>query len=159
MGKGERRAERIFTKWIRLKGITNLFLGVLRRIRFGFQLFLDTVRVNDDRGLSIDRTLVFADAAARTLLFFHDGTFLLVSYNRTIRALFIADEADLLRIPRNASGLVDVGNSHLDEAFLFQRDGPDRFRRADPSAEVAELLTIPDTGNKSRCVKARQSCL
>ncbi len=76
-----------------------------------------------------------------------------------VGALFITDETDLLRIPGNASRLVDMGNSHLNEALLFNGKSPDGLRRANPSAEIAEFLTVADPGNKTRGIEASQACL
>jgi hypothetical protein len=65
-----------------------------------------------------------------------------------IGTLFITDEADLLRIPGNAPVLIDMSHPDLNEAFLFNGEGPDRFGGADPSAKIAELFTISDPGNQ-----------
>ena len=52
-----------------------------------------------------------------------------------------------------------MGDPHLNEAFLFNRDRPDRLRGANPSAEIAEFLTVSDSGNESRGVKTSKACL
>jgi hypothetical protein len=70
-----------------------------------------------------------------------------------IGTLLVADEADLLSIPGNASCLVDMGHTHLDEAFFFNRKVSDRLCGTNPSTKIAEFFTVTDTGNKPRCVK------
>ncbi len=109
--------------------------------------------MNDDGRLSIDGALVLTDAAACALFFFHDGTLLLVTHDRLIGTLLVADQADLLRIPGNASGFVDMGDTHLEETFFFKGKISDRFSWADLPAEIAEFFTITDTGHKPRCIK------
>jgi hypothetical protein len=109
--------------------------------------------VDDDGGFSIDRAFVLTDAASRAFLLFDDGPLLLVAHNREVGTLFVADEADFLRIPGNAPGLVDVSHPHLDEAFFFNGKGSDRFRRTDPAAKITELLTIANTGNETGRIK------
>jgi len=126
---------------------------------FGFQLFLDTGGVDDDRGFAIDRTFVFTDAAARAFFFFDDGAFLVVTDDGMIRTLLITDEADFFRIPGNTPGFVDMGDPHLDETFFFNRKRPDGFGGANPSTKIAELFTVTDSGNEPRCVKASQARL
>ena len=113
--------------------------------------------MNDDRSLTIDRAFVFTDAATGALLFFDNGTFFIIAYNGVVGTLFVTDEADLLRIPGNASRLVDMSDSHLNEALLFNGKSPDRLGRADPSAEITEFLTVADPGNKTRGIEASQA--
>ena len=125
----------------------------------GGYYFLHSRRIDDDRCLSIDGTFVFADAAARAFFFFDDWALLVIANNRLIRTLFVAHETDLLRVPGDASCLVDVSDSHLDEAFLFKGENLNGSGRADPSAEIAEFLTISDTGHEPRRVKASESSL
>ena len=127
-------------------------------IRIGGDLFLGAGGIDDDSGLAIDRALVLADPAARAFLFFDDRTFLLVTDDGLIGALFITHEADLIRIPGDASGLIDVGHSHLNQPLLFKGNGPDRLGGTNPSAEVAELLAVPYARHKPGCIKTRQSC-
>jgi len=92
-------------------------LVVVRRLRF--QFLLDTGGVDNDSCLSIDGALVLTNATACALFFLDDRTLLLVTHDRLIGTLFVADEADLLSIPGNASGLVNMSDTHLDEAFFF----------------------------------------
>jgi hypothetical protein len=125
----------------------------------GGYFFLHPRRIHDDRCLSIDGTFFFTDAAARAFFFFYDWALLFIANNRLIRTLFVAHETDLLRVPGDASGLVDVSDTHLDEAFLFKGEILNGFGRADPSAEIAEFLTISDTGHEPRGVKASESSL
>jgi hypothetical protein len=75
-----------------------------------------------------------------------------------IGTLFIADEADFLSIPGNASSLVDMSHADLDEPFLLKRERLNRLCRTNPSAKIAEFFTIPNTGDKSWCVKTWQAC-
>ena len=126
---------------------------------FGFQLFLDTGGIDDDRGFAIDRTFVLTDPAARAFFFFDDGALFIVTHDGKIGALLITDEADFFRIPGNASGFVDMGDPHLDETFFFNRKRPDGFGGANPSTKIAEFLTVTDSRNEPRCVKASQACL
>ena len=128
-------------------------------VRFWFQFLLDAGGIDDDGGFPIDRALVFADAAACALLLFDDGTFLIIPDNGLIGALLIADEADFIRIPGDAPGLVNVGHPHLDKALLFDSERPNRLGGANPSAEITELLTISDPGNKPRRVETCKTCL
>jgi len=109
---------------------------------------LHTRRIDDDGRFSIDRALVLADATACAFLLFYDGTFFLVTHNRLVGTLFITDEADLFRIPGNAPGLVDMGDSHLDESFFLEGKRPNGFGGADPSAKIAEFFAISDSGNQ-----------
>ena len=109
---------------------------------------MHTRGIDDDGGFSIDRAFVLADATACALLFFHNGTFFLVTYNRLVGTLLITDEADLFRIPRNAPGLVDMGDSHLDESFFLEGKRPNGFGGADPPAKIAEFFAISDPGNQ-----------
>ena len=76
-----------------------------------------------------------------------------------VGALFVTDETDLLCIPGNASRLVDMSDSHLNEALLFNGKSPDRLGRADPSAEITEFLTVADPRNKTWSIESRQACL
>jgi len=132
---------------------------VVRAVIPAGYFLLHSRRIDDDRRFSIDGTFVFTDAAARTFFFFDDWAFLVIANNRLIRTLFVAHETDLLRVPGDASCLVDVSDTHLDEAFLFKGDNLNGFGRADPSAEIAEFLTISDTGHEPRGVKASESSL
>jgi hypothetical protein len=75
-----------------------------------------------------------------------------------IRALLVADKADFVRIPANASCLVDMSDTHLDEALFFNRKRPDRFCRTNSPAKIAEFLTIPNPGNEPRRIKAGETC-
>ena len=125
----------------------------------GDYFFLHSRRIDADRCFSIDGSFVLADAAARAFFFFYDWALLVIANNRLIRTLFVAHETDLLRVPGDASCLVDVSDTHLDEAFLFKGEILNGFGRADPSAEIAEFLTISDTGDKPRGVKASESSL
>ena len=127
--------------------------------RFGFQLLLGAKGVDDNGCFSIDGTLIFTDAATSALLFFDNGTLFIITHNGMVRALFVTDETDFLRIPGNTSRLIDMGNAHLNEAFLLKGESPDRLRRADPSAEIAEFLTIANPGNKPRGVETSQARL
>ena len=127
-------------------------------LRFWFQLLLGTKGVDDDGRFSIDRAFVLTDAATGTLLFFNDGPFLVIAYDGMVGTLFITDKTDLIGIPGNASRLVDMGDAYLNEAFLFNGKRPDRVRRADPSAEIAEFLTVSDPGDKPRGIEASQAC-
>ena len=127
-------------------------------VGFGFYFLLDAGGIDIDGGFSINRTLVFADAAARAFLFLHNRPFLIVPNDRMIGTLLIADEAYLFRIPRNTTRLVDMGDSHLKETFLFDGKMPDCFGRANSSAIIAKLFAITDTGDEPRGVKARQAC-
>ena len=127
--------------------------------RFGFQLLLGTKGVDDDGCFSIDRTFVFADAAARAFLFFHNRAFLVVTHDSVIGTLLIADEAYFFRIPRNATRLVDMGDSHLNKPLLINGKSSNCLRGADSSAEITEFLTVTDPGNKPRGVETRQTCL
>jgi len=67
-----------------------------------------------------------------------------------IRTLFVTDKTDLLRIPGDASRLVDMGNPHLNEALLLNGKSPNCLRGADSSAEITKFLTVTDPGNKPR---------
>jgi hypothetical protein len=111
--------------------------------------------VDDDGGFPVDRTFVLTDTATRTFLFFNDGALLLVTHNREIGTLFVADEADFLRIPGNAPGLVDVSNTHLDKAFFLNGKDTDGFGRTYSTAKIAEFLTIAnawdETGSVETC--------
>jgi len=109
--------------------------------------------MDNDGGFAIDRAFVFADAAPRALLFFNDGPFLVVADNGLVGTLFIADQADLVRIPGDASGFIDVGHPYLNQSFLFKRDRPDCLCGANPPAEIAELLTVSDSRHKPRGVE------
>ncbi len=109
--------------------------------------------MDDDGGLSVDRTLVFADAAARAFFFLDDGALLLITHDRLIGTLLVADETDLLGIPGNTPGFIDMGDTHLEETLLFKGKISDRLCGANLPAEVAEFFTVTDTGNKPWCVK------
>jgi hypothetical protein len=126
---------------------------------FGSQLFLDTGGVDDDRGFTVDRTFVFADAAARAFFFFDDRALLIVTDDGVIGTLLVTDEADFFRVPGDTPCLVDMGDPYLEEAFFLDGKRPDGFGGADPSTEIAEFFAVTDTGNKSRRVKTGQSCL
>ena len=128
-------------------------------LRFRFQFLLGTKGVDDDGRFPIDRTLVFTNATTSTLFFFNDRTLLIVPYDGMVGALFITDETDLISIPGNAPRLVDMGDAYLNEAFLFNGKRPDRVRRADPSAEIAELLTVADAGHQPGGVDPGQARL
>jgi hypothetical protein len=75
-----------------------------------------------------------------------------------IGALFITDKADLLSIPSNASGLVDMSDTYLGETFLFNRKRPDGFSGTDASTKIAEFFTVSDAGNEPGCIKTCQAC-
>jgi hypothetical protein len=137
--------------------LTGLTLVVV--VGLGFQLFLSTGGIDNDGRFALNRTLVLTNTAPGALLFFDHRAFLVVAYNRLIRALLIADKADLIRVPGDAAALIDMRNSHLDQAFLFDGNRPDRFCGANPSAEIAEFLTVSNTGNKSRGIKTCKACL
>jgi hypothetical protein len=132
-------------------GADRYFIFVVIDI-LGLQHFLDAGGVDNDGCLTIDRAFVFADAAARAFFFFNDGALFVVTDDGMIGTLLIADEADFFRIPRNTSCLVDMGDPHLEEAFLFNGKMANRFGGANPSTEIAEFFTVTDTGNKPRCV-------
>ena len=87
------------------------------------------------------------------------GRFLSSPDDGLVGALLVADEADLLRIPGDAPGLVDVGDPHLDQPFLF--DGTGRMASVGQTlaAEIAELLTVADTGDEPRGIKTCQARL
>ena len=129
------------------------------RFRFRFQLLLDTGGIDDDGRFTLDRALVLTDAAPGALLFLDDRAFLVVANDGLIGALLVADKTDLIRVPGDASGLIDVGHPHLNQAFLFERNRLDRLGGANPSAEITEFLTVSDPGNKPWRVKARKACL
>ncbi len=131
--------------------MTGLTLVVV--VGLGFQLFLDTGGIDNDCRFALNRTLVLTDTASSALLFFDHRALLVVTHNRLIRALLIADKADLLRIPCNTSGLVDMGDPYLDEAFFFKGNRLNGFNRADPSAKIAELFAVTDAWDKPRRVK------
>jgi hypothetical protein len=76
-----------------------------------------------------------------------------------VGTLFIADETDLILIPGNAPGLVDVSNTHLDEALFFNGKGPNRLRGTDPSTKIAEFLTIANTRNEPGRIEPCQARL
>ena len=120
---------------------------------FGFEFFLDAGGVNNDGCFSIDRTFVFADAAARAFFFFHDGAFLIITDDGMIGTLLVTDKADFFRIPGNTPCLIDMSNPHLEEALFLYGNGSDRFRGTNPSAKIAELLTIPNSGNEPWRIK------
>jgi hypothetical protein len=126
---------------------------------FGFQLLLDAGGIDDDRRFAVDRAFVLADAAARAFFFFNDGALLIVTDDGMIGTLLVANKADFFRVPSNTPCLVDMGNPHLEEAFFLDGERPDGFGGTDPSTKVAELFTVPDSGNEPRCVKAGQARL
>jgi hypothetical protein len=70
-----------------------------------------------------------------------------------VGTLLIADEADLFRIPGNASCLVNMSDTYLEEALFFNRKRPDRVCGTDPPAKIAEFFTVADTSNKPRSIK------
>jgi hypothetical protein len=74
-----------------------------------------------------------------------------------VGTLFIADEADFILIPGNAPGLIDVSHSHLDEAFLFDGEGPNRFGRTDPTAKIAKLFTIANARDETGRIESCQA--
>ena len=120
----------------------------------GSQYFLNAGRINDNRRFPVNRALIFADSAARTLLFFNDGTFFVITHNSLIGTLLVADQTDLVCIPGNASCFIDVCDSHLDEAFFFYGKRFDRCRGANPTTEITKLFAIADPGNESGGVEA-----
>jgi hypothetical protein len=126
---------------------------------FGFQLLLDAGGVDDDRGFAVDRAFVFADAAARAFFFFDDGALLIVTDDGKIGTLLVTDEADFFRVPGNTPCLVDMSDPHLEEPFFLDGKRPNGFGGTNPSTKIAELFTVPDSGNESRCVKASQARL
>jgi len=126
---------------------------------FGFQLLLDTGGIDDNRGFAIDRTLVFADAAARAFFFLDDGALLIVTDDGEIRTLLITDKADFSRVPGNTPCLVDMSDPHLEEALFLDGKRPNGFGGTYPSAKITELFTVPDSGNQPRCVKTGQTRL
>jgi hypothetical protein len=114
--------------------------------------------MNDDRSFTVDGAFVFTDAATGALLFFDNGPFLVITHDRLIGTLFIANKADLIRIPGNTPCFIDMGNPDLKEAFFFNRHRPDRLSGANPPAKIAEFLTVSDSWNQSRRVKASKAC-
>jgi hypothetical protein len=123
----------------------------------GSQYFLNTGRIDDDGRFPVDRALVLADSAARTLFFLNDGALFVVPDNSLIGTLLIADQTDLLCIPGNASCFIDMCDPHLDEAFFFHGKRFDRCRGANPTTEITKLFAVADPGNESRGVEAGQT--
>ena len=126
---------------------------------FGLQLFLNAGGVDNDSGLAVDGTFVFADAAARAFFFFNDWALLIVADDGMIGALLIADKTDLFRIPRNTTRLIDMSDPHLEEAFLFKGKRPDGLGWTNPSTEITEFFTVTNTRNEPRSVKPGQTRL
>jgi hypothetical protein len=52
-----------------------------------------------------------------------------------------------------------MSDPHLEEAFFLYRKRSNRFGGTNPSAKIAEFLTVTDSGNEPRCVKASQARL
>jgi hypothetical protein len=102
-----------------LFGAWDLVLVLVVVGRFGRQFLLNAGGVDDDGRFPVDWALVLTDATARALLFFNDGPLLLITHDRMVGTLLIADEANLFRIPGNASGFVDMSDTHLEETFFF----------------------------------------
>jgi hypothetical protein len=122
-----------------------------------FQLLLDTGGIDNNGGLALNRTLVLADAAPGALLFFDARAFLLVSHDGLIGALLVTDQADFIRIPGDAPGLIDVSHSHLNQPFLLERNRLNRLSGTDPSAEITKFLAVSDPGNKPWRIKTGQT--
>ena len=120
---------------------------------------MNTGRIDDNGRFPIDRALVLADSAACALLFLNDGAFLLITDDRLIGTLLIANEADLVCVPSNASRFIDMRDPHLDEAFFFYGKRFDRCRGANPTTKITELLAVADPGNESRGIKTGQTGL
>jgi hypothetical protein len=123
----------------------------------GSQYLLDTGRVDDDRRFPVDRALILTDSAACTLLLLDDGALFLITHNSLIGTLLIADQADLVCIPGNASCFIDMRDPHLDEALFFYRKRFDRSRGANSTTEIAELFAVPDPGNESGGIETGQT--
>lgn len=125
----------------------------------GSQYLLNTGRINDNRRFTIDRALILADSAACTFLFLNEGTFFLITHNRLIGTLLVADQTDLVCIPGNASCFINMCDSHLDEALFFYGKRFDRCRGTNPTAEITELFAVADPGNESGGVETGQARL
>ena len=121
------------------------------------QYFLNAGRINDNRRFTIDRALILADSAACTLLFLNDGTFFLITHNSLIGTLLIADQTDLVCIPGDASGLIDMRDPHLNEALFFYGKRLDRSRGANPATEITKFFAVANPGNESGGVEAGQT--
>jgi hypothetical protein len=119
----------------------------------GRQFLLNARGVDDDGRFPIDRTFVLTDATARALLFFNGRPLLLITHDRMVGTLLIADEANLFRIPGNASGFVNMSDTYLEEALLFNRKRPDRICGTDPPAKIAEFFAVANAGNEPRSIK------
>jgi hypothetical protein len=126
-------------------------------IVIGSQCFLNTGRIDDNGRFPIDRALILADSATCALLFFNNGTFLLIANNRLIGTLLIADQADFVCIPGDASGLIDMRDPHLDEALFFYGKRLDRSRGANPATEITKFFAVADPGDKPRSVEPSQT--
>ena len=81
---------------------------------FGLDFLLNAGGVDDDGRLPIDGTFVFTDATTGTLLFFYNGSLLLIPHDGMVGALFVTDQADFILIVGEAARLVDMGHTHLD---------------------------------------------
>jgi hypothetical protein len=136
-----------------------LFLSFGVVSAFGFEFFLDAGGVDNDRGFAVDRAFIFTDAAACAFLFYNSWPLFVVAYDGMIGALLIADKANFIRIPGNTPCFVDMSNSHLEKAFLFNRKMANRFGWTNPSTKITEFFTVTDTRNEPRRVKTRQPCL
>jgi hypothetical protein len=75
-----------------------------------------------------------------------------------IGTLLITDEADFILIPGNAPRFVDMSDTYLEEAFLFDGKISDRFGGTNPTTKISEFFTVADSGNESRSVKTCQAC-
>ena len=75
-----------------------------------------------------------------------------------IGALLVADEADFILIPGNAPRFVDMSDTYLEEAFLFDGKISDRFGGTNPTTKITEFFTVADSGNESRSVKTCHAC-
>jgi len=123
----------------------------------GSQYFLNTGRIDDNRRFPIHRALVLADSAPCTFFFLNDRTFLLIPHNRLIGTLFIADQTDLVCIPGDASGLIDMRDPHLNEALFFYGKRLDRSRGANPATEITKFFAVANPGNESGGVETGQT--
>lgn len=128
------------------------------RVAIRSQYFLNAGRINGNRRFAIDRALILADSTACALLFLNDGTFLLITADRLVGTLLVADQADFVRVPGDASCLIDMCDPHLDEAFFFYGQRSDGSRGADPTTEIAEFFAVADPGHESGRVETGKPC-
>ena len=132
-------------------GVSNLGIVV------GSQYLQNTGRIDDNGRFPVDRALVLADSATCALLFFNNGTFLLIPHNRLIGTLFIADQTDLVCIPGDTSGLIDMRDPHLNETLFFYGKRLDRSRGANPATEITKFFAVSDPGNEPGGVETGQT--